>query len=67
MRSDLPTKHRSFFLARTALILPMLHFENLLLLGLSPEVALAYMMKLPRSLFSISGDSPGVHSLPESC
>lgn len=41
--------------------------ENLLLFCLSPDVALAYMMKFPNSFLIFSLDSPGVHSSPESC
>lgn len=41
---DLPTKHSSLFFNRTALMLRMLQMENLLLLNLSPDVALAYIM-----------------------
>lgn len=66
-RKLLPTKHWPLFLSNTWLMLRMLQMENLLLFNLSPEVALAYMMQLPFSFMSELFDSPGVHSLPESC
>lgn len=43
-RENLPTKQSSFFFFRTALMLRTLQIENLLLLGLSPDVALAYII-----------------------
>lgn len=39
-----PTKQENLFLSSTWLMLRMLQMENLLLLNLSPDVALAYMM-----------------------
>lgn len=42
--ADAPTKQLFLFFCSTLVMLFTLHTENLLLLSLSPDVALAYMM-----------------------
>lgn len=43
-QQNVPTKQLLLFFSSTWLMLRTLQMENLLLLSLSPEVALAYMM-----------------------
>lgn len=43
-QTDIPTKQLFLFFCSTLVMLLTLHTENLLLLSLSPDVALAYMM-----------------------
>lgn len=43
-QQNVPTKQLPLFFSRTWLMLRMLQMENLLLLSLSPDVALAYII-----------------------